>query len=297
MPRAAFGAKRVGGRGREDLFLHKGRGFRLRRAEPDRARPHTLRTQGQRRGDLPAARDPAGVKHRDRRRRIDDLRGQNHRCDIARMAAGLVAGRDDDIHARFHMASDMFRVADHARDLDAVFVAAVGHMRRRHAQGARQQLDPLMAVHDLHPAFRRLMGAHHAAHVFVEDRFTLVRWQFRYLMARHQVLDELAMRFRDEPVDIVDRHPFEFRSGVGREHQIDAVSLAVRMRVEPVQFDLQLFGRYMGRSQDPHAARPADRRDHIAAMRKGEDRCLETEHPHHVRLHLRLHQDRTKHSG
>ena len=61
--------------------------------------PHAFGAEGQGRGDLAAPRDAAGGQHGRRRHRVDHLGHQHHGRDLAGVAAGLGALRDDQVHA------------------------------------------------------------------------------------------------------------------------------------------------------------------------------------------------------
>ena len=77
----------------------------LGRRQERRAHPHPLRAQRECGRDLPAGADPAGGEHRGLAvERVDDLRPQHHRADLAGVATGLVALGDDDVHTVLGMA-------------------------------------------------------------------------------------------------------------------------------------------------------------------------------------------------
>ena len=65
-----------------------------------RARPHALRAQRERGGDLASGADAARAEHRHvGADGVDDLRHEHHRRDLSGVAAGLVALGDDDVDA------------------------------------------------------------------------------------------------------------------------------------------------------------------------------------------------------
>ena len=74
-------------------------------------------------------------------------------------------------------------------------------------------------------------------------------------------------------------------SHLGRHHEVDAVRLAVDVLVDPLQLDLELFGREVQRAEHAHAAGPADRGDHVAAVAEREDREFEAEVAGELRAH------------
>ncbi len=91
-----------------DRILRLGCGYRLlpllgggsfRRGDEPRAEIDPDRAQHQRRRDAAPVEDAPGGDDRDWRHGVDDLRHECHRADLAAIAAGLAALRDDDVDA------------------------------------------------------------------------------------------------------------------------------------------------------------------------------------------------------
>jgi hypothetical protein len=83
--------------GGKDAFLHLAAGLALLGAQPDRAAPHSVRSEdhGGSGGHLLASSNSAGGEHGQWRIRVDDLRPQDHRGHIAAMCAGFHALSDE----------------------------------------------------------------------------------------------------------------------------------------------------------------------------------------------------------
>jgi len=58
------------------------------------------------------------------------------------------------------------------------------------------------------------------------------------------------------------------------------------MVVDPAQFRLELLGRVADRAEHSETARAADRGDHVAAMRKREEREFASHHFRHSERHI-----------
>src|SRR5436309_15202614 len=89
-------------------------------------------------------------------------------------------------------------------------------------------------------------------------------------MLRQQVDDELPMTLRDLLCAL--RNVQIAGDGLLLRHdEVDAIRLAVDMVVDPAKLLLQALRREAASAEHAEAARPADRRDHIPAMAKGEE--------------------------
>ena len=93
--------------------------------------------------------------------------------------------------------------------------------------------------------------------------------QRRDVVLRQHLLDEVAVLGRDHLLELV-LEVFGLEAfgelHLGRHHEVDAVRLAVDVLVDPLQLDLELFGREVQRAQHAHAAGATHRGDHVAAM-------------------------------
>ena len=62
-----------------------------------------------------------------------------------------------------------------------------------------------------------------------------------------------------------------------RDHDVDAVRLAVHVLVDPLELELELLGRERERAEHADAAGVGDRGDDVAAVAEREDRELDPE--------------------
>ena len=84
----------------EQRLLLCRRGVGLLDGEPERARPHPLRSHGQRSGHLATGTDAPGGQYRRGGHRADDLGPQHDAADLAGVPPALGALGDDDVDAR-----------------------------------------------------------------------------------------------------------------------------------------------------------------------------------------------------
>ena len=127
----------------DDLFVHVA-GMRLGRGDEARAHPHALRAERERGGQAAAVDDGAGGEHRNFHR-VDDLRDQRDARDLAGVAAGLRALRDDGVEAAVFAGLRVAHGAADVHHLETGRVEAIDEMARRHAEardeGRRAFLD------------------------------------------------------------------------------------------------------------------------------------------------------------
>ena len=71
---------------------------------------------------------PAGAEHRDVADGVDDLGDQHHGADLAGVAAGLVALRDDQVDAGLHVALGVLGCAGQRADPPALGLGPLDHV-------------------------------------------------------------------------------------------------------------------------------------------------------------------------
>ena len=125
-----------------------------------------MRAERERRGDLAAAADTTGREHGCGRDRVDDLRDEDHRGDLARVPARLVALRHHDVDTVVDVALRVHRLARERRDLHAVLVRAIDDVLRRRPERVGDELDGVRE-RDVDVPLRDVVGpAEHTVPVF-----------------------------------------------------------------------------------------------------------------------------------
>jgi hypothetical protein len=98
-----------------------------------------------------------------------------------------------------------------------------------------------------------------------------------YIGFRQDLRSEFLVRLRN-PLEqvIVPDVLFPCSGQLLREQQVDAVRLALHVRVNPTELDLDLFGQAVCQAQDTKPTGPSHSGDNVAAMAEREERELDT---------------------
>jgi hypothetical protein len=238
----------------------------LRRRQPVRAHPDTARAERECRGDLPAGADAAGSENmRVGADRVDDVRHEHHRGDLAGVAARLGALRDDDVDAVVDVRTGVLGLAGECGHGHAVLVREVDDVLGRRAERVGDQLDRVPQCDVDVRAGHRVQPAQDA----LARRVAVSRQRWHAQLAQ-RVVDELAVLVRDVLAEVGGAALFR---NLRRHHDVDAVRFAVGVLVHPVQDGVELLGVVEpDTAQHTEPTRPAHRRRHVLGRREREDR-------------------------
>lgn len=191
---------------------------------------------------------PAG-EDRQRVDGLDDLGGEHHGGDLAGVTARLVALGDDDVDAALLVFAGVPGAAYQGGDEHALLVGAGDDVGGRGAEGVGQQPDRVvegdveLAAGDLfHPAGDPPSGR-------------LALGQLGHPVLGEGLLHELPVRRGDHRFDVRLRDAFDLLRG---HDDVEAVRLAVDMRLDPVEVAFEVVGRGVAdraEHAEAHAAR------------------------------------------
>ncbi len=120
----------------------------------------------------------------------------------------------------------------------------------------------------------------------------LVGRELRHVVATQDVVDELAVSIGDQRADVVERVPAVLVAGVLRRNdQVDAVRAVTDLVLDPLQVDLELFGRVGNGTEYAETTRFRHGGNDVTAVAEREDRELDTQHLGGGGLHRNLLND------
>ncbi len=245
--------------------------------QPDRPAPRALGAQGHRGGELAAARDAARREYRQWRDRVDDLRDQHHRGDLAGVAAGLRALRDDQVGAGRDLAARVLDGADECRHgypaaararstitggggPSALAISRIGWRRATSISSVAPSL--VTWCPDPPRTDPPRPGRH-------------VRALVRYPVPLEDPGEELPVPLRDGRPQVAGR--VRRLGDPAGDQYVDAVRAAAHVVIDPAQFLLEAIGGEGDRAEHAEAARVRDGGHDVAAVAEGEQRELDPE--------------------
>lgn len=196
------------------------------------------------------------------------------------MAAGLVALGDDDVDAGFGVAAGVFGAAGEGGDEDVVVVGACDDIGGRGTEGVRQEFDGVvegdveLAPGDLlHPAGDPPAGG-------------LALGELGHVVLGEGVADEVPVPGRDHRLDVGFADAVD--GLLGGHDDVEAVRLAVGVRLHPVEVAGQLVGGGVtDRTEYAETAGAGDGSGDRREGREAEDGVLDSQFLAQLRLHGR----------
>ena len=191
------------------------------------------------------------------------------------MASAFATLGDDDVDVGLRMLERLGGRTAQRGDLAAGLVDVLDHLHGRRSEGVGDHRDLGVSQRDLDLGGGRRLGPAQqlqgvgvrvgGGHAMVgEDLLSEVE-----VLLGHHVLEHLGERLGVE----VGIHALVF---VGN-HDVDTVGVIADAFVDPVEFDLKLFGGVSHGAENPIAAGFADGHHDVAAMGERENRKLDTE--------------------
>ena len=157
-------------------------------------------TEGEGGRHLPAGGDAAGGEHRDVvADRVDDLGHEDHRGDLAAVAAGLRALGDDDVDALGDLPLGVLLRPHQRADDHAGVVRGLDDVGRRRPERVHEHLHARMRERDL-DLTRRLRVDVQARGL--DDAAVELGGQFRDVVTLEELFHEIAVRLRDHRVEV-----------------------------------------------------------------------------------------------
>ena len=222
-----------------------------------------------------ATADTAGGQDGNRRDLLDHLRPQHDRADLAAVPTGLAALGDDDVNAGVGVLASLRRRSAQRRDLAALVVDVLDHVRGRGAQrvGDQRHLRVLQGHFDLRSGGRlgpaeQLQGVV----VAVVDGHTVVG---KDLAGEVQML--LGYKRIQRLLKLVGGHVRIHALVLVGDDDVDAIRMVTDVLVDPVQLDLELLRGEADRAEHTEATCLAHGDDDVTAVGEREDRELDVE--------------------
>ncbi len=196
------------------------------------------------------------------------------------MAAGLVPLGDDDVDARVRVPAGVLGAAREGRDEDAVVVGAFDDVGGRRAEGVRQEPDRVVEGDvELVPG-----DLFHPAGDPPARGLALV--ELGYVVLGEGLADERAVAGRDHLLDVGLADAVDGLLG-GHDH-VEAVGLAVGVRLHPVEVAPEVVGRGVpDGAEHPEPARAGDGGGDRGEGGEAEDGVLDSQILAQLRLHGR----------
>ena len=216
--------------------------------------------------------------------RGDHLGDQDHRRDLAAVAAGLAAGGDDDVNPSGDLTHGVFAGSHQGGDRDAVLTAELEHARRRHAEGVGDEADGVPEG-DHHGVLRsgRMQVASEVQRT-APHRLQAVAID---IVSRQHLGGEGLVRLGDGGEQALGIERRALAEHLVRDQQVDAVRLAVDVGVNPGEFLLEPFGSHARCAEHAHAAGARDLGDDVATVAESEQRELDAQAGTQRRCHRR----------
>ena len=265
----------VSGAGRAEVRIAlRGSSVGLLHGEPDRSRPHSLRTHRKCCSNLPAGSDTARGKNWKGSDGVDHLGPQHDAADLTAVSAAFVSLGDKNIDTGFFLRERMLGRAAQCRHQAARVVDTFDHVGRRSAERVGDQLDLRMPQRNFN--LRRSGGSGPskqiaAAFFFrrqIGDAVTLENLIHERAMLRRNRRDQLLLEF--------DRIDFAHALVLSRDDDIDAVGLVSYLRIDPLQLVLELGSGIRECAEHSESASLGDGGNHVAAMAERENWKLDS---------------------
>ena len=192
------------------------------------------------------------------------------------MSAGFGALRDDDIHAQCDLALRMLACTNQCAHEQTRIVCLGNHIRWGRPERVDQHFHVGVRDRKLNVAGRKCVNVEASGGNLFAFKFG---GQRRYVVFAHEFFDEVGVALRDHVVQIAEARKIAFTLADIRcgHHDVDAIRLAVAMRVDPVEFDFEALRRIRQRTQHTETASAGHGRNNIAAVRKCKERNIDTE--------------------
>jgi len=187
------------------------------------------------------------------------------------MAAGFRAFGDDDVDTGLHLPDSMFLRTDQCGHRDALRPRPIDHRLRWHAECVGDELD---RMRERHVQQARGYGRQQGHLTLGDARIVEVEGDS---VAGEQGLHEFLVALRHAGAQSFDVDAAVAPDHVLGDQDVDAVRPAVHVLVDPLQLQLQLFGRVPAGAEHAEAAGVGYSGDDIAAVTEGEQRKLDTE--------------------
>ena len=171
------------------------------------------------------------------------------------MAAGLGALRDDEIDSGGELSLGVVRLPTSAATVTPASFATLDEVRRRRAEGARDQRDPMLESHIEQFGDDAGVGVH-GGHVLAFLRCPPVA--LRDPVPLHEPLDEADVLLRDLRAQARDQVVGVALRELGRNQQVDAVRPIADPLLDPRQLRVELVRPVRRRREHAETAGPRD---------------------------------------